>query len=258
MRIIDAHAHLFDNQGYLKHLIAAMDENNIEKVCISGIGKLFKCVENEEIKNALKKFPDRLIGAYFIRPGVNNPEDIQRAYSQGFKMLKVTLPTKPYDDPTLFSLWEKAEELKMPILFHTGVITLIRKAKGDYISSWFMHPMRLEPITNSFPRLKMIIAHLGVHWNEEAAELIRMRPNVYADLSGGLNGWRVRADKIGIEHWLWWPDAFKKIVFGTDVFYNQISQVLQEDINRLDRLNIDPETRELIFSGNISKMVGEG
>ena len=117
--------------------------------------------------------------------------------------------------------------------------------------------MRIEPIANSFPKLNMIIAHLGVHWNKDAAEVIRMKPNVYADLSGAPEGWRRRADMIGMDHFLWWKDAFKKIVFGTDVFYTQITQLLTEDRARLNKLNIDEATQRLIFSGNILNLIGE-
>lgn len=257
MRIIDSHAHIFDSPEYVEKLINTMDENNIERTCVSGLGKQFKCMDNQGIKQILDQYPDRFIGAYYIRPGYNKVEEVQEAYTQGFKMLKITLPKKPYDDPSYFPLWESAQILKMPILFHTGVVTLLKPAKQEYISSWYMHPMRLEPIANSFPKLNMIIAHLGVHWNEDAAEVIRMKKNVFADLSGAPMGWRVRADKIGMDHYLWWKGAFKKIVFGTDVFYTQITQILKEDMVRLDKLNIDHETQKLIFSGNILKMLGE-
>jgi len=40
------------------------------------------------------------------------------------------------------------QELKKPILFHTGVVTTLNKAPEERISSWFMHPMRIEPIAN--------------------------------------------------------------------------------------------------------------
>ena len=145
----------------------------------------------------------------------------------------------------------------MPILFHTGIVTVPKKNHGERVSSWDMHPMRLEPIANMFPKLNLIIAHLGVHWNDDAAELLRMRKNVYADLSGAPLGWRKRVDSIGITNWLWWPDAFKKIIFGTDVIYSQITQILQEDISRLEKCNIDLKTRDLFFSGNILKLLGE-
>ncbi|MFX1446422.1 MAG: amidohydrolase family protein [Promethearchaeota archaeon] len=256
MRIIDAHAHLFDHPNYLENLIRTLDDCGIEKCCISGLGKLFMCVDNEGIKSAIDQYPDKLIGAFFIRPGDNQPKDIKNAHEEGFKMIKVTLPRKPYDDPSYFPLWEMTQELKMPILFHTGVVTTLKKAPEERISSWFMHPMRIEPIANAFPELNMIIAHLGVHWNDDAAELIRMKPNVYADLSGAPTGWRVRADRIGITHWLWWPGAFKKIVFGTDVIFNQIPQILAEDKARLDKYNIDQKTQESIFAKNILRMLG--
>jgi predicted TIM-barrel fold metal-dependent hydrolase len=257
MRIIDAHAHLFDIPNYLENLIRTLEECKIEKCCISGLGKLFMCVDNKGIKAAIDQYPDKLIGAIFIRPGENNPNDIKNANENGFKMIKITIPHKPYNDPSFFPLWEIAQELKMPVLFHTGIVTIPRKAPKEQISSWDMHPMRLEPIANSFPDLNIIIAHLGVHWNEDAAELIRMKPNVYADLSGAPNGWRTRVDFIGIKHWLWWEGAFNKIVFGTDVIYSQIPQILAEDKARLDKYNINQKTQELIFAKNILKMLGE-
>ena len=255
MKIIDAHAHIPAVPNYVDNLIQIMEKCGIEKCCISGLGKLFKCLDNKGIKELVDKYPDYLIGTYYIRPGISSSEEIEIAYQDGFKMLKVTIPTKPYDSPDFFSLWEKALDFKFPILFHTGIITLPKKLPEENISSWYMHPMRLEPITNAFPKLKIIIAHLGVHWNEDAAELLRMRPNVYADLTGEPDGWRARMDRIGLEKFLWWSGAFKKIIWGTDVWYNKISTILEQDINRFDKLQIDKETRELIFHKNISKLL---
>ena len=123
-------------------------------------------------------------------------------------------------------------------------------------SSTLGPPMRLEPITREFPDLGIIIAHLGVHWNTDAAELARMRPNVYVDLTGEPDGWRMRADTVGMDKWLWWPGAFEKVVFGTDVHYSKIGQILEEDINRLDWLNIPTQTRRKIFAGNILGLLG--
>ncbi|MFX0058929.1 MAG: amidohydrolase family protein [Candidatus Hodarchaeota archaeon] len=114
----------------------------------------------------------------FIRPGINGPRDIEKAFSEGFRMIKVTIPKKPYDDEEFFSLWEIAQNLKIPILFHTGVVTLAKKVPEEKTLSWYMHPMRINHIANAFPRLKIIIAHLGVHWNNYAAELIRMKKNL--------------------------------------------------------------------------------
>ncbi|MHA1233073.1 MAG: amidohydrolase family protein [Promethearchaeota archaeon] len=257
MRIIDAHVHVFDVKGYESKLLQVMDECGIEKSCISGLGSIIKCVNNKEILKIINKYPDRFIGAYFIRPGISSIREIKKAHEDGFRMLKVTLPLKPYNDETYLPYWEIAQELKMPVLFHTGVITTFKIAPNEKINSWYMHPMRLEPIANAFPDLKIILAHLGVHWNDDASELIRMRPNVYSDLSGAINGYRKRIDMIGLKHWLWWDGAFKKLIFGTDVLYKDIPKILDEDKKRLNKLGINKEIQQKIFSGNILKLLGE-
>ena len=171
-------------------------------------------------------------------------------------MVKITMPRVPYNDPSLFPLWERALARDMPVLFHTGTIAPFVQGRGEGISSWDMHPMRIEPITREFPDLKIIVAHLGVHWNHDSAELARMRPNVYVDLTGEPGGWRVRADREGMETFLWWPGAFRRVVFGTDVHYSKMATILAQDLARMDRLGLDLETRRLILGGNVLDMLG--
>lgn len=257
MRIIDAHAHLLDEPGYLEGMLAAMDTCGIEKCCLSGLGELFGCADDTAVAAAVRAHPDRIIGAVYVRPGVDTPAKIERAHEQGFRMVKVSLPRVPYEDPSLQGLWAQASRYKMPVLFHTGVVTTRHEDPAAEVSSWFMHPMRIEPITRSFPDLGIIVAHLGVHWNEDAAELARMRPNVYVDLTGEPGGWRARADALGMQTWLWWPDAFDKVVFGTDVHHTKMKKILDEDRARMDRCNIHEATRQRVFSGNILRLLGE-
>ena len=190
MKIIDAHVHLLDEPGYLEQLISSMDQCGISKCCLSGLGPIFGCLDDRAVKSAFDLYPDRIIGAVFIRPGVDVPEKIDWAHDQGFRMVKVILPRLGYNHPSFFGLWERAMRYNMPVLFHTGIVTTIGEASAEMISSWNMHPMRIEPITREFPELGVIIAHLGIHWNADAAELARMRPNVYVDLTGEPDGWR--------------------------------------------------------------------
>lgn len=255
MEIIDAHAHLLGESGYLDNLLRTMDECGIATCCMSGLGELFGHADNARVRLAFLAHPDRIVGAVFVRPGIDEPERIDRAYEEGFRMVKVHLPRVPYNDVSCFDLWAKANERRMPVLFHTGVVSC-KESPAEHISSWYMHPMRLEPITRTFPELGIIVAHLGIHWNADAAELARMRPNVYVDLTGEPDGWRMRADAVGMESWLWWPGSFEKVVFGTDVHYSKIRRILDEDVNRIDRLNIPVQTRWKIFAGNILKLLG--
>jgi hypothetical protein len=255
MKIIDAHLHIYDEDGYTEKLLKVMDSCGIEKSCISGLGKRFGFVDNSGIEKVVKSYPDRFIGAVYVRPGFDKADTIERGYDSGFKMVKVTLPAKGYESEEYFPLWQKAAELKMPVLFHTGIVNC-KSNKGDKISSWNMHPLRIEPVSNEFADLKIIIAHLGVSSNMDAAELARMRSNVYVDITGAPGGWRVRLDKEGLDKYLWWDGAFDKLIFGTDVHCEDIEEVLERDKKRFNELNIDPDTQENIFSGNIEKLLG--
>lgn len=255
MRIIDAHAHLLAEPGYLDQLLRAMDECGIERCGLSGLGPVFRHLGNAEVRRAIEAHPDRIIGQVFVRPGVDTPELIDWAAGVGFRMVKVTLPRRPYDDPAFFPLWERAQAHRMPVLFHTGVVTTGTDDRGQGISSWCMQPMQIEPITREFPELRIIIAHLGIHWNTDAAELARMRRHVYVDLTGEPNGWRRRVDAEGLNRYLWWPDAFAKIVFGTDVHHTTIRQILAEDMARVERFQLSAETRQRIFAGNLLQML---
>ncbi|OGV65496.1 MAG: hypothetical protein A3K19_10440 [Lentisphaerae bacterium RIFOXYB12_FULL_65_16] len=257
MRIIDAHAHLLDERGYIDGLLCAMDACGIERCCISGLGALFGFADDTAVRGAFRQHPDRFIGAVYIQPGPDTPDKIDRARQDGFRMVKVTLPWSAYDDSAHYPLWARAEALGLPVLFHTGVVTTRVEAPQERISSWNMHPMRLEPISRAFPKLKIIVAHLGIHWNDDAAELARMRPNVYVDLTGEPGGWRARVDAVGVEKWLWWPGAFDKVLFGTDVHYTKIARAVREDTERMDRLRLPAATREKVFAGNILNLLGE-
>jgi len=256
MKIVDFHVHLLDEPGYLDGLLAALDACGIEMCCLSGLGPLFGCAGDAEVRAAFRAHPDRIIGTVYVRPGVDGPEKIDRAAGEGFRAIKVTLPRRPYDDPAYFPLWERADKHALPLLFHTGTVVTRQEAPGEGISSWNMHPMRIEPITREFPQLKVVIAHLGVHWNLDAGDVARLRPNAYVDLTGEPGGWRARADAAGMETWLWWPGAFRKVVFGTDVHYRKMKHILDEDRARLARLGVDDETQRLVFSGNARRLLG--
>jgi hypothetical protein len=254
---MDAHAHLLDEPGYPEGLLRAMDDSGIERCCISGLGPLFGCADDAAVRAAFTAHPDRFIGAVYVRPGHDSPDTIVQARQAGFRMVKVTLPWRPYDDAAYDPLWAAAEQNRMPVLFHTGVVTTRGDAPQERISSWNMHPMRLEPVSRAFPNLRIIVAHLGIHWNDDAADLARMRPNVYVDLTGEPGGWRARADAVGIEKWLWWPGAFDKVLFGTDVHYSKIARIVREDTERMARLRLPTATREKVFAGNILGLLGE-
>ena len=123
--IIDLHAHYMDGDGYLDQLLRAMDAAGIDKVCLSAFGPHFGWGRgNADVLAAMRAHPDRVIGFAFVRPGWDPADTIDRAHAEGMRGVKATCPRENYESPAYAPLWGRAEALGMPVLFHTGVVTL--------------------------------------------------------------------------------------------------------------------------------------
>ncbi len=75
------------------------------------------------------------------------------------------------------------------------------------------HPLAFDRVASAFPRLKMVLAHMGHPWHADALSVVRKHPNVYEDVSDQFyrpwsfwNGLRV-FDEWGVTD---------KIFFATD------------------------------------------
>ena len=99
----------------------------------------------------------------------------------GFKGIKL-YPSYQHFYPNqarLYPLYYKAQELKIPVMFHTGssVFPGARIKYGD--------PIYLDDVAVDFPELVIIQSHGGRgFWYERASFLAQMHKNVYIDISG--------------------------------------------------------------------------
>jgi predicted TIM-barrel fold metal-dependent hydrolase len=97
---------------------------------------------------------------------------------QGARGLKLH-PTAGFypDDPVCFPLYAKAQELGVTVLFHTGTQPAPMKAK-------YSRPIFVDGVAAEFPDLKIVMAHVGHCWWEEALALAGTKWNLYVDFSG--------------------------------------------------------------------------
>ncbi|OPZ77389.1 MAG: Amidohydrolase [Actinobacteria bacterium ADurb.Bin444] len=96
----------------------------------------------------------------------------------GIKLLPSYQHFRP-DDPALFPVYERAQELGLAITFHTGssIFPGTREELAD--------PRLLEPVVAAFPQLRILMAHGGRRfWYREAEEMVMRHPNVYLEISG--------------------------------------------------------------------------
>ncbi|MGH9341443.1 MAG: amidohydrolase family protein [Acidobacteriota bacterium] len=267
MRIIDVHHHWVNEPDYLDSLLAEMDRLQIESVGLMAMGPAFQrlfltrpqpagCCDNEDLAKVLVQRGDRFFGYGFYRLGQDNPDRVDWFADQGFSGVKFHIPAWDYDDERCFPAYERAALNRLPCLFHTGIFFLPEPLPGRRLSSARCRPVMLDPIANEFPSLKMIIAHLGVCWGEEAAALCRIYPNIYADLSGRVDGWISSKSIDWFREMLYWPEAHRKIVFGSDVHYSQIEITLQKQTGILQQLGWPPDQIENVFYHNAREVFG--
>ena len=237
MDIIDVHQHIFIDSDYPEDLLREMDKLGIEKCCIAPMGPLFEGCFNisswseVETHPLLKAHPDRLVGYAFIRLGDDTVEKARRWHEEGFSGLKFYIPRGPYDSEEFFPVYRYAEAHDLPCLFHSGIFDQMRHLKGQGLAIKNHHPEHIEAVSNEFPDLKIIIAHLGVAYAEVTCSILRCRPNVYADMSGRLDGWRCSKPAGWFQEMFFWQNAADKLLFGSDCLISEMSDQLSDQLH---------------------------
>lgn len=139
-------------------------------------------IPNEKVAEYVRQHPDKLIGFAGIDPTRPKEaiDELHRARDE-FDMLGVAIaPAAQNFHPshsTAARLYEVATELGMPVLFHPG-LDFGAETKLEYA-----RPLLLDEVAREHPDLKIIIAHLGYPWVEEAIVMLGKHPNVYSEIS---------------------------------------------------------------------------
>ena len=262
--LIDFHHHLLNEPDYADHLADECRRLGIERVCCSGLGLPSRnwlgdlSPGNADVLQAMARYPDLILGLGVIRLGRDGPETVDRLRGEGFVGLKTTRPAARYDDPAFWPVYGRAEELGLPILFHTGFVLTTDRDRQDAVSSDAMRPACLDLVARRFPGLRFVAAHLGMPWHEEAACLARFHPQAYVDLTGSPGGWRNRRAPAWFDEQFYWPEAWRKVVFGTDVHWRDMEAGLADHRRILALCNVPPDVQADIFGDTVARWLGLG
>lgn len=135
---------------------------------------------NEQIAE-LCRMSSRFIGFASVDPHQPDaPERLRCAVKVlGLRGLKLNPPMQRFfpDDPLAYPVYETADALGLPVLFHAGMSW----EPGSRLQ--YGHPLRFENVAADFPKLRMVLAHLAWPWVVEAVALALKYPNVYLDTS---------------------------------------------------------------------------
>jgi uncharacterized protein len=138
-------------------------------------------VPNERVRKYVAQHPEKLIGFACLDP--TEPEyleEMEKCFLQdGFRGLKLAPIYQNFHvmDERMQPVYAFCEKRGIPVLVHQGT-TFPRRAPLKYAL-----PIQIEDVALEYPDLKIVVAHMGHPWVEDAVVLIRKQPNVYSDIS---------------------------------------------------------------------------
>jgi uncharacterized protein len=244
-----------DGSVLLKQTIDYMDKNNIKVGVLSG--------ENDLVQNWVKAHPTRFIPSFSPDTSLKDHQaaasqferDVEQGKWRAMGELGLAYDGLALNDPLLFPYYEVCERKGIPVFFHTGldgpepqqlVSPKFRIELGD--------PLLLQDVVIRFPKLKVIIMHMGWPYPDHALYMLYAYPNVYLDTA--------------VVNWILGPSVFNRmlkeavdtvgsdrILFGSDqmVWPQMITPAVQA-IVKADYLNAEDKRR--ILWGNAAELMG--
>jgi predicted TIM-barrel fold metal-dependent hydrolase len=243
MKIIDAHCHI--GEGRYKHLkaselIVQMDKHGIDKAVVCPVEEhitVYNQEGNDYILQAVKEYPDRLIGFATVNPwyGTRAVEELERAIGEGLRGLKLNSTLQGYfiNDELVYPLVEAAQKMDIPVYFHTA-------------TPIFSLPLQLADLAGEFPEVRFIMGHSAASdfWID-AAPATRMHDNIYLEssLRSGSAVLQHLVDELGAD----------RLMFGSDTPASTISI----ELAKIDSLELSPADKEMVLAGTVLRVLGE-
>lgn len=200
-------------------------------------------ITNEKVKKFCQGkeelIPFCSLNPYLIGDLGKNLEEL--CQNHGFKGIKL-YPTYNYfypNDHKLYPIYEMAQSLDIPVLFHTGS-SIFKNSRIKY-----GNPLFFDDVAVDFPQLKIVMAHGGRGvWYDEALLMVRLHKNVYIDITG------LPPQKL----LTYYPDIERfshKFIFGSD----WPGVVIKQNIELIKDLPISEETKKQILGTNAARIL---
>jgi predicted TIM-barrel fold metal-dependent hydrolase len=253
---IDAHVH-----GRMSNLTASPAEY-VARCRELGIERIGLIEGPEEAFAAWKAMPDFVLPIVRVDIDVATVAEIAQQLDAGAVGIKFINPQFAYGDTRYDPLYAAVSQRGKVAVFHTGYLGREFAGNSRPTDIALMRPSTVDCLSRRHPDLKIIMAHYGNPWWEEAWKIAWSTPNVYADLSGGT------AYKRSISMWqeMLAPDgeldeqSVTKLMFASDVGYFARQPEVEPYFEFYDRVfdavGASAELREVVNRGNAMKLFG--
>ncbi|HCW72880.1 MAG TPA: amidohydrolase [Clostridiaceae bacterium] len=167
----------------LEHIFNQMACAELDRLCLlasdysSFHGR--SLVSNEEVASLVKQSEGKFIGFACVDPLREDAEEVLRyAFEKlelrGLKLNLSRLKLYPMDKH-LLPLYKICLEYNKPIIFHSGL------SMEHDTEMKFSRPLEFEPVAQSYPNLRICLAHFGWPWVQDTAAMMLKYSNVYTD-----------------------------------------------------------------------------
>jgi uncharacterized protein len=161
----------------------------------------------------------------------------------GFRGLKLYPTYQHYypNDAMIYPLYSKAQELGIPVCFHTGS-SVFAGSKLKY-----GEPIYLDDVAVDFPDLVLIQCHSGRPcWYQQAFSLARLHKNVYMEVSG-------LPPQNLLDYFPQLEQIAHKVIYGSD--WPGVPTI-KENIQGIKNLEIYEGSAEKILGKNAAALLG--
>lgn len=232
MKIIDAHIHfnlqipsfstLAENAGHLytaEHLQSEFSRLGIERAIVMGNGSidpsfhqypdfLWYCIGLDH--NEIETMPEHEM-LDLLEQNLRCPSCAGIKLYPGYSHIYVS-------DKRFAPVYALAAQYNKPVAIHTGATA------GGMGLLKYSHPLTIDEAATLYPQTKFVMCHFGNPWVTDAAAVLEKNANVFADLSGLLEG-QVDLDSLFEENsgyfsllrtWMGYAGGYEKLMYGTD------------------------------------------
>lgn len=240
--VVDCHCHVGEGHEYsqsVEELLGEMDAHGVDRAVVCPVDRCI-AVDNREgndfVLDAARAHPDRLYAFATANPwyGDRAVDELRRAVGEGARGIKVhpSLQGFVLCDELVYPLAELAEELGVPMFFHTGTPA-------------YSLPTQLVQLAMRYPRVRFIMGHMGsTDFKLEATAAAAQVDNVYLDTSWILPGLVTSAvSVVGAE----------RVLFGSD---SPLS-TLGIEVRCKRAAGLSDDEREKVMGLNVLRLLGE-
>jgi predicted TIM-barrel fold metal-dependent hydrolase len=233
---IDLHVHIGVFGGWAnvsltdEQLVKLMDDYNVEKSAVYFI-------DNELVRRAVQKYPDRLVGCYWPNPHEETAaEKVRVALTDwGFKGIKLHPLFQAFlpNDDIVHPIMEEARKARVPVLIHTG-------------HSPFSLPWSVGELAENFPDVKIVMLHMGDGhglYIQAAINTAKKMDNIFLETSAMPMGTKIREaiDIVGKD----------RVMYGSDVPFGNPPV----EIARATAIDLSEKEFELYFYENAKNLL---